>query len=171
MAALTPNNPTPETIFGTLKAGSKNCKSEIPACSAGSSSQIPTCPKCGPKTAVVWRDGTYTPMFGEPIQRYLCRRCGLRFCDPEGVEAAKKLLQDDLSLQTKKLKSDQDILRSRQICTEEAKNLVAEQRETVVLRKETFDINTTLAKYEWYLQKEGYRPATIKGRTRLLKIL
>ncbi len=94
MAELTSNNPAPETIFGPQKAGSKNRKSESPACSAGASSQIPTCPKCGPKTAVVWRDGTYTPMFGEPIQRYLCRRCGLRFSDPAGVETAKKLLKD-----------------------------------------------------------------------------
>jgi integrase len=170
MAELTPKEPSPDGIFG-IKAGSKLCKSEHADGSAGTSSQIPTCPKCGPKTIIVWRDGTYSPMFGEPIQRWLCRRCGLRFSDPVGVEAAKKLLQHDLSLETKKLKSDQDILLTRQICAEEAKNLVAEQRETVVLREETFDINTTLAKYEWYLQKEGYRPSTIHGRTKLLKIL
>ncbi|MCL4429849.1 MAG: hypothetical protein M1167_03755, partial [Chloroflexi bacterium] len=99
MAELTSKEPSPDGIFGT-KAGSKSCKSESADGSAGSSPLNPTCPKCGPKTTTVWRDGTYSPMFGEPIQRYLCRRCGLRFSDPEGVEAAKKSLQHDISLET-----------------------------------------------------------------------
>ncbi len=172
MADLTPNKPSPDGTFGT-KAGSKSCKSESPDGSAGTSPLNPACPKCGPKTTTVWRDGTYLPMFGEPIQRWLCRRCGLRFSDPVGVETAKKLLQRDLSIETKKLKSEQGIVFSRQICAEEAKNLVAEQQETVVLRKETttIDFSGKLVDYSWYLKKEGYRKKTIKGRGKLLKIL
>ncbi|MGD6807620.1 MAG: hypothetical protein ACQCN4_11750, partial [Candidatus Bathyarchaeia archaeon] len=111
MAELT-SKPSPDGIFGT-KAGSKSRKSESADGSAGTSPLNPTCPKCGPKTTTVWRDGTYSPMFGEPIQRWLCRRCGLRFSDPVGVETAKNLLKDDLSIETKKLKSDLDILPSR----------------------------------------------------------
>lgn len=168
MAELT-SKLSPDGIFG--EAGSKSCKSEQANSSAGTSPLNPTCPKCGPKASTVWRDGTYSPMFGEPIQRWLCRRCGLRFSDPKGVETAQKLLKDDLSLETKELKSNQSIPSSRQICAEEAKNLVAEQQETGVLRKETFDINSVLARYEWYLQKEGRRTATIKGRTKILKVL
>jgi integrase len=129
----------------------------------------PSCTKCGSNK--VCCDGTYTPMFGEPIQRYLCRSCGLRFSDPKGVEAAKKMLKQDLSLQSMTLKSDQTIVSSCQICAEEAKNLVAEVQQTVVLRKETVDVNGKLIDYAWYLKKEGYRQKTIKGRGKLLKIL
>jgi integrase len=50
--------------------------------------------------------------------------------------------------------------------------LVAEVQETVVLRKETtIDVNGKLIDYAWYLNKEGYRKKTIKGRGKLLKIL
>jgi transposase-like protein len=157
-----------ERMFGIIRS---KANADPTQASAGASPQILACPKCGPKTSKIWRDGTYTSMFGEPIQRYICRRCGYRFSDPAAVEAAKKRLQQDLSLETNALKTGVCLSSSRQICAEEAKNLVAEKQETVVLRKETFDINTTLAKYEWYLQKEGYRPATIIGRTKLLKIL
>jgi integrase len=154
---------------GSQNAFTERAQSSQTLCPQKESQPI-KCPKCGPKTKTVWRDGTYTSMFGSQIQRWLCRRCGLRFSDPQDVEAAKKLLKDDLSIDTKELKSDHGIIVSRQICAE-VKNLVAEQQVTDVLRKETFDINSTLAKYEWYLQKEGRRIATIRGRTKLLKIL
>ena len=157
-----------EGIFGDIP---KSVAGSAAVTVAGASAQIPRCPKCGPKTTSVWRDGTYSPMFGEPIQRWLCRRCGLRFSDPVGVEAAKKLLQSDLALEAEALKSAQGILSSCQICAEEAKNLVAEQQNTVVLRKETLDINAKLIDYTWYLTKEGYREATIKGRRKLIHIL
>ncbi len=178
MAELT-SKPSPDDIFGT-KAGSKSCKSEQADGSAGTSPLKPTCPKCGPKTASVWRDGTYSPLFGPPIQRWLCRRCGMRFSDPVGVETAKKLLQNDLTFDTKELKSKQGIVFSCQICAEEAKNLVAEQQKTVVLRKETttfhtptapININSTIVNYDLYLTKEAYSRATIEGRMKLLKIL
>ena len=108
---------------------------------------------------------------GDVIQRWLCRKCGLRFSDPTNVEAAKQRIKQEFSFEGKILKSRGDLSDSCQICVTEAKNLVAEQQNSVVLRKGALDINATLAKYEWYLQKEGRRTATIKGRTKLLKIL
>jgi integrase len=140
----------------------------------------PQCPRCGPKTTVVWRDGTYPAMFGPPIQRFLCRRCGLRFSDPAGVEAAKKLLEDDTSIDANALKGEHDIVSSRQICAVEAKNLVAEQQVTGVLRKETtafhtpttpINIDNVLLNYDLYLTKEAYRRGTIEPRMKLLKLL
>ena len=139
--------------------------------STGINSQNLLCPKCGHTT--VWRAGTYTSLLGDIIQRWSCRRCGLRFSDRADVATAKKHIQEELSSDEKTFKSITDVSTSCQISAlEEAKNLVAEQQQNqLVLRKETFDINTLAAKYEWYLRKEGRRIATIKSRVKLLKLL
>jgi len=154
-----------ERIFGDI------CSGNISVDVSCVNSQIPTCPKCGPKTEKIWRAGTYSSMFDDVIQRWVCRRCGLRFSDRADVAVAKERIQQEFSFEAKALKSRTTLSGSCQICVKEAKNLVAEQQNSVVLRKGTFDINATLAKYEWYLQKEGYRLSTIEGRTKLLKIL
>ena len=154
-----------ERIFGDI------CSGNISVDVSCVNSQIPTCPKCGPKTEKIWRAGTYSSMFDDVIQRWVCRRCGLRFSDRADVAVAKERIQQEFSFEANTLKNGVVLSSSCQICDKEAKNLVAEQQNSVVLRKGTLDINATLAKYEWYLQKEGRRTATIKGRTKLLKIL
>jgi integrase len=155
-----------ERIFG--KFGSGGDSVEV----TGTSSQIPVCPKCGVKTQRVCRAGTYQSLLGDVVQRWLCRRCGLRFSDPDDAALANKHLDEEFSFGTTTLKSDEVVSGSCQICEMDAKNLVAEQTTTIiVLRKNNFDVNTLLAKYEWYLKKEGYRLATIVSRTRLLKTL
>jgi transposase-like protein len=35
------------------------------------------CPKC--QGSKVWKDSRYYTAYGEVIQRYLCRECGIRF--------------------------------------------------------------------------------------------
>ena len=158
-----------ERIFGN-----NICSSADSAEVVDPSSQIPACPTCGDKTRTVWRAGTYQSEFGVVIQRWLCRQCGLRFSDPVSVAAAKEQIHEEFSFGASTLKSDEVVSGSCQICVTDAKNLVAEQKQqqnSVVLRKGASDINTLLAKFEWYLQKEGYRTSTIASRTRLLKIL
>ncbi|MCL1977402.1 MAG: tyrosine-type recombinase/integrase [Candidatus Bathyarchaeota archaeon] len=141
--------------------------------STGDKTQHPLCPKCDDKTEKVWRAGTCTSILGDVIQRWICRRCGLRFNDRLDATVAKEHVQQELILEEKAFKSQVALYSSCQISAQEAKNLVAEQQQTnpIVLRKETFDINALAAKYEWYLQKEGRRIATIKSRVKLLKIL
>ncbi|MDR2203573.1 MAG: site-specific integrase [Nitrososphaerota archaeon] len=154
-----------EGIFGDIDSG------DTSALVSGSNSQIPICPRCGDTTRMVWRAGTYQSELGDVVQRWLCRQCGLRFSDPTNVEDAKERIRQEFVFGGKVLKSMEGLSDSCQICVMEAKNLVAEQQQNIVLRKGALDINATLAKYEWYLQKEGRRIATIKGRTKLLKIL
>jgi len=151
----------PEHLFGD------DCSK--PSSSAGTSSQNPFCPKCGYTT--VWRAGTYTSLLGDVVQRWVCRRCRLRFSDRKDIAEAKESEQQELALEEKNFKSITVMSSSCQISVTEAKNLVAEQQNPIVLRKEICDINALLAKYEWYLKKEGRRIATIKGRTKLLKLL
>ncbi len=123
---------------------------------AGTGSQIPTCPKCTSKN--VWRDGHWTPMFGKPIQRWLCRQCDFRFSDPAEVEAARKLLQQELSVETKELKSGTSLSSKRQICAEEAKNLTetAETQLSVSQREKLKEngIDLVIADYKHFIQKE-----------------
>jgi integrase len=164
MAELT-SKPSPDGIFGT-KAGSKSCKSESAQDSAGTS---PLCPQCSSKQA--WRDGTRSPMFGDPIQRWLCRECGLRFSDPNDVLEAKKAIETIEMIETKSLKTPNDKVVNYQICVTETKNLVAEQQKTEVLCRETADVKGKLVEFAWWMKKEGYRDATIIGRSKLLRIL
>ncbi|MDR2204274.1 MAG: tyrosine-type recombinase/integrase [Nitrososphaerota archaeon] len=155
-----------ERIFGDICSGVASFNPAV------ANSQIPVCPTCQSKTKKVWKDGIYYSMLGDVIQRWVCRRCGRRFSDRDDVASAKDHLQQELSLEPKVIKNRTTSNGSCQICVQEAKNLVAEQQTNIiVLRKETLDVNTLLAKYEWYLQKEGRRSATIKGRVKLLKIL
>ncbi len=110
-----------------------------------------TCPECGSNK--VWRDGLRYPMFGSPIQRWLCRKCGLRF-SARGV--------------SKTLKSGGDIVANRQICVSETKNLVALEKPLTSAgtpqRKKRFgaesdvsgEVRAVVAVYRSWLEKEGY---------------
>ena len=129
----------------------------------------PSCPKCG--SMKVWRDGTRLPMFGDPIQRWLCRDCGLRFSDANDVLKAKEAVETIEMIETKSLKAQSNKVVNCQICVEETKNLVAEQQKTEVLRRETTDVKGKLVEFAWWMKKEGYRDATILGRSKLLRIL
>jgi integrase len=164
MAELT-SKPSPDRVFG-IKAGSKSCKSESAQGSAGTS---PLCPKC--KSKSLWRDGTRSLMFGDPIQRWLCRDCDLRFSDPTDVLKAKKAVEIIETIETKPLKTQSDKEVNCQICVKETKNLVAEQQKTEVLRRETANAKGKLVEFAWWMKKEGYRDATIIGRSKLLRIL
>ena len=164
MAELT-SQETPECVFGK-KAGSNTGKSET-GYSAGSS---PLCPQCGSKR--VWRDAYRVDSFGEKIQRWLCRDCGLRFSDPNGVKNSwstqEKAARNGLS---NEIKMTNDLVSSHQISVEETKNLSAEQQTTEVLRGNTGDIRGKLVEFAWWMKKEGFRDATIFGRSKLLRIL
>jgi hypothetical protein len=80
-------------------------------------------------------------MFGESIQRWLCRECGLRFSDPNDLLQAKKAVATVEMIETKSLKSAEDKVFTRQICVTETKNLEAEQQIVKVPQKSEMDQN------------------------------
>jgi integrase len=112
-------------------------------------------------------------MFGNPIQRWLCRDCSLRFSDPDDAQKAKEAIETVEMIETKALRSKDGIVTTRQICVTETKNLVAEQQTAEVLRRnETSEIvKGKLVEFAFWMKKEGYRDATILGRSKLLRIL
>jgi len=143
MAGLTPK----DSIFGS-KAESTSKSS--PDGDVGSS---PLCPQCGSNK--LWRDAKRYSAYGDKIQRWLCRHCGLRFSDPNDIQKAKKALRHVETVDTKSLKRRSGIVFTRQICVTETKNLAAEQQTTEVLRrKATEDIKVKIVEYAFWMQKQ-----------------
>jgi integrase len=143
-----------ERVFGVISSVEDGVSPS--SVNAGAGSQIPTCPQCSSRN--VWRDGHWNPRFGKSIQRWLCRQCDFRFSDPAEVEAARKLLQQELSVNTMTLKSGNGLSSNRQICAEEAKNLTetAETQISVSQREKLTEngIDLVIADYKHYIQKE-----------------
>ncbi len=170
MAELTSTEPSPDCIFG-IKAGTKSCKSDLTPGSAGASPLNPPCPKCN--STKIWRDAKRYTVFGDEIQRWLCRDCGLRFSDPADVKKSwstqEKTARSELS---NEIKMTDDLVSTRQICVTETKNLGAEQQSTEVLRRnQTGEVKGKIIEYAWWLKKDGKSDSTIRGRTKILQIL
>ena len=166
MAELTSSASSPECIFGS-KAGSKSCKSEPTLDSAGTS---PLCPQC--KSKRVWRDAHRYSVYGDKIQRWLCRDCALRFSDPEDVKKSwsshEKKARTQLS---NNIKMAPDIVTSCQICVTETKNLVAEQQIEVLRRNDSSTAIGKIVEYEFWMLKQGYAKSTIECRVKIMKRL
>jgi integrase len=143
------------SIFGEV--GSKSTGKSGPRESAGSN---PLCPQCG--SSVLFRDGWRYPMFGDPIQRWLCRNCELRFSGPKDVEKAKKAFKQAEKIESKSLKSGNGIVTSRQICVTETKNLAAEQKQMEVPRRKV-DLKGAVIDFLWQLKRENYSEDTIRA--------
>ena len=124
--------------------------------SAGTS---PLCPQCSSQR--LYRDGLRYPMFGDPIQRWLCRDCGLRFSDAEDVERAKEAFKQAEKIESKSLKSGNDTVSTRQICVKETKNLAAEQKQMEVPRRTEVDLKGAVVDFLWQLKRENYSEDTI----------
>jgi integrase len=156
-------------VFGKKLVLKSPCKS-VATITAGSNSQIPSCPKgCKDK---VWRDGHYPSLFGEPIQRWYCRKCGRRFSDPQVVSKAHGTFERLERIESESLKRRNDIVTNRQICVSETKNLDAEQQKTgVLLRNEAALTNGKIVEYEFWMLKRGYAQSTIEGRVKIMKRL
>lgn len=148
------------------KAISNSCKSEPTLNFVGTS---PQCPQCRSKK--VWRDGLRSSIFGNPIQRWLCRDCGLRFSDPEDIQKAKKAVETIETIESKVLRSKESIETTRQLGVTETKNLVAEQQIEVLRKNETGEFKQKILEYALWLKNSGKSEATIFGRIKLLRRL
>ncbi len=155
-----------ECIFGSVSL----IPSRSPAKEKTDVSHLdPSCPKCHDKK--VWRDGLRYTIFGDAIQRWLCKNCGYRFSDPTDIQNSWSNTEKITRNQEMTLKSQIDITSSRQICVEETKNLGSEQKiiQNVPERRE--DIKGTLVQFAWRMQKEGYAKETIRGDSGCLRAL
>ena len=155
MAELTQQTSTANRIFGK-EAGYKNGESERLRNSAGVS---PLCPHCGSNK--LWRDGLRYSMFGDRIQRWFCRNCGLRFSDPVDVQKAWSTFERVDRVDTKPKKATTDIVTTCQICVKETKNLAAEQK-TMEVPRRSEDIKGKILAFLWQLKKEAYAEDTIR---------
>jgi transposase-like protein len=167
MAGLTAEAKSPYCVFGT-NSSPCSCKSN-PENSA-SPVNLP-CPQCGSKK--LWRDAKRYTVYGDEIQRWLCRDCGLRFSDPNDVKkgwsnqekTARKQLSNEIKMAT-------DLVTSSQRGVTETKNLVAEQQTSEVLRRN--ESSTAIGKsveYEFWMLKQGYAKSTIESRVKIMKRL
>ena len=133
----------------------------------------PLCPQC--KSKRVWKDAKRQNSFGYEIQRWYCRDCGYRFSDPNDIEKAEQAaanLKEIEIFDTKSLKSPEGIANISQICVKETKNLEAEPQTTEVLRRsQTTNDKGAIVEFSFWLLKQGYSQATIKGRIKLLNRL
>jgi integrase/transposase-like protein len=120
------------------------------------------CPEC--TSYKVFRNGASYSNFDVKIQRYICRSCGRRFCDPDDLKRAKQVA--DCCLSTLNLKSKGTNIENSQVCVEEAKNLTHETSEKISVslgeqQPQTktdhavkADIDLLIADYKQYIQKE-----------------
>jgi integrase/transposase-like protein len=159
MAVLTSKDPSPNSIFGN-KAGFNSRKLESAQDSAGISPLNPKCPDC--KSNKLFRDGLrYLANRTSTQQRWLCRKCGLRFTDPNEIKA-KKAFDSVSTVQSNALKSSFALYSTRQIGARGAKNLepVQVQGKSRLLcsgdAKFTPEIRGLLIQFYAYLEKEGF---------------
>ncbi len=136
----------------------------------------PSCPRCSSKK--VWRDAKRYTKLGDEIQRWYCRDCGRRFSDPQDVAKARSTFERLERIESKSLKSGNDIVTSSQICVKETKNLVAEtQRNRFLRRNETIQLQISanipekVVNYLLWLKKQGYAESTIFDRVKIIKFL
>jgi len=145
-----------EKAYLARKRVQNNGKSDLTSRPA----QPPICPECG--STKTWRDGIRKNGAGL-VQRWICRNCGYRFSDP--------------SLSNKK---EEGHTLTCQICVSEveAKNLaeVETRGKWAAGATETSDatVKGKIIEFLWWLQKQGYRPGTVRGRvgriSRLVKV-
>ncbi len=167
MAELTPNLTPPDCIPGNQS--SLKYSEAKQANNSASTSSLNLCPKCSSKK--LWRDGNRYSLFGDKIQRWLCRECGLRFSDPQDVQKAHNTIERIETIEAKSLKSWGDKVTTRQICVSETKNLVAEQQIVEVPRRNEVDIKGKIVEYMWRLKREAYHEETIAAYGYKLEIL
>jgi integrase len=166
MAELTEEAKSPECLFG-IQSSPHSCNLEPTESSASAS---PLCPHC--KSKRVWKDAHRYSVYGDKIQRWLCRDCALRFSDPEDIKNSwSKHEKEARSQLSNEIKMATDIVSSCQIGVKETKNLVAEQQIEVLRRNSTGDVKGKIIEYAWWLKKDGKSDSTILGRTKILRIL
>ena len=156
------------SMFGN-KPGNNITGKSVSVLTAGTASQIPNCrqrpicPKCGEKK--VWRDSHRTNLFGPTIQRWLCSSCFFRFSDPVDLAESKKAQKEAEKMESMGLKSAEAIQFNCQICVQETKNLVADQK--IIVNPQGNELANqnpegAILNLLWMLKKENKAVITIQ---------
>src|SRR4030067_3226297 len=119
------------------------------------------CPQCSAQK--LYRDGLRYLADGSSVQRWLCRTCGYRFSEKPSQENPEWSINTPAPLTS-----------IRQICAtrKEAKNLTqATEIKTVAGESSLQDARGKIVEFSFWLLKQGYSQATIKGRVKLLNRL
>ena len=135
------------------------------------------CPQCS--STSLYKDGLRYISDGTSIQRWLCRNCGYRFTDPQRkAKTVWKNPPSGLNLPFGLLYSCQgnNDPKGRVPSAPEAVQTLAEVKKDAKNGQAGATMQTTAAKgkiieYSFWLLKRGYAESTIKGRTKILKIL
>ncbi len=168
MVGLTAEANSIESSLMSSQSSPCNCKSE-PAQGSANTSPLHPCPQCGSKK--IWRDGSRYSIFGDKIQRWLCRDCGFLFSDAEDLQKAKNAIESVETIDTKSLKTPNGTVTTSQLCVMETKNLAAEQQTTQFPRRNDPESRGKIIEHGFWMQKEGYAESTISRRIRLLGTL
>ena len=128
------------------------------------------CPQCGSNK--LWRDGQRYTDFGDKIQRWLCRDCGLRFSDPKDVKASWKMSERVETVHTKTVKRGNNKEATRQIrVRKETKNLDPEEICLNQVPEKLSEINSNLLQFAWTMKQDGYADETIRMSSSCLRAL
>ena len=130
----------------------------------------PKCPLCQSSSRVVKDGMRYSSGDGQPIQRWLCKNCEIRFSQPNvKLNVLGQLAKPLKNSSSWQLNTTSNILLGRRVCelAEGSKNLVQEQLTDLVGEKSKGKI----LEFAWQLQRRGLSEQTIKQRTYALNIL
>lgn len=134
----------------------------------------PNCPQCG--SAKIYRDGFRMRADGTPVQRFICRICGLRFSERAPAESSRPLQ----NCPRWQINRANPLVSSRQVCdllTEGSTNLATVEKEKLpdstidTQTRQNLTINGKLVSTAFYMQKQGYAPETVRGHIGALNAL
>jgi len=135
------------------------------------------CPQCGSKC--LYKDGLRYLSDGTSVQRWLCRNCGYRFTDPQ--RQAKTVWKNPPSglnppsASYYSCQGNDDPVGRVPSATEAVQTLAEVKKDAkngqAGATMQATDAKGKIIEYSFWLLKKGYAESTIKGRTKILKIL
>jgi len=134
---------------------------------------LPCCPRCNSQR--IWKDGVRQT--GEcEVQRYLCRECGYRFS--ETSLSSSKVFRVERRVHRMPINSAVKLpfrCRIGATHTKGAKNLVEVEHTNQMAAGATLPTEATvkgkLVEYSWWMNKQGYAKASIRGYLSCLRTL
>jgi len=115
---------------------------------------LPRCPECG--STRVWKDGVRRTREG-PIQRWLCRDCGLRFSESKNLKKVQdKRFDCRVGAGSNPAKNS---AKAVQALKEIERELAAGTREPTAKAA----VKSRIIAYLWHLKKLGRKPETLRN--------
>jgi len=157
----------PQSLKSGIDCAVSGSGQRLPAAIHSPNTTTQSCTRCGSER--LWRDGLRYSIFGDKIQRWLCRNCGLRFSDSADAQKAWSTFERLQRVQTKPLRMLALRTATCQIGateTKEAKNLAEVIPKEVAQREGTPNPETIrgkLVEFAFWMQKQGYADETTRN--------